>query len=155
MTNGPISRALVGIVLSVSSAMVAGLLAATPATAAIDQSERSNPSAGVTDSDGDGVQDRPDAVSASLAARLADKKVEDLSARTESAQLFANPDGTWTEEVASGPVRVRDDAGKPVVKYIAYAWARVFVGKYFRRKYPVWLGEYANTFTDYGRINPL
>jgi hypothetical protein len=37
--------------------------------------------------------------------------VEDLSQRSETGQVFANPDGTWTSEEAPGPVRVQDDAG--------------------------------------------
>jgi RHS repeat-associated protein len=41
---------------------------------------------------------RPDSVSASLTARSSGRSVEDLSQRTESAQTFANPDGTWTLE---------------------------------------------------------
>ena len=57
------------------------------------------------------MTERPDAVSAAVTARLTGEPVEDLSARTESAQVFANPDGTWTSEAASGPVRVVDDAG--------------------------------------------
>lgn len=41
---------------------------------------------------------RPDAVSAQVTARVSGERVEDLSARTESEMLFANPDGTWTLE---------------------------------------------------------
>ncbi|MFD1825235.1 MULTISPECIES: DNRLRE domain-containing protein [Mumia] len=99
------------IVITVSTALVAGTLGPASSAAALTEPEEPSPSVVVTDSDRDGVQDRPDAVSAALAARLADEKVEDLSARTESTQLFANPDGTWTQEAASGPVRVVDEAG--------------------------------------------
>jgi hypothetical protein len=35
------------------------------------------------------------------------ERVEVVSARTESTQLFANPDGTMSWEAAAGPVRVR------------------------------------------------
>lgn len=75
--------------------------AATPVKAA---AERQDPA----DSDGDGVPDRPDTVSAALAARALDKRVEDLSQRTSTTQVFANADGTWTTESYAGPVRVQD-----------------------------------------------
>ncbi|WP_228551912.1 DNRLRE domain-containing protein [Mumia zhuanghuii] len=91
--------------------LLVGTLGAAPSVAAPVEPEEWSPSAVVMDADRDGVQDRPDAVSASLASRQADEKVEDLSARTETKQIFANPDGTWTEETASGPVRVADGAG--------------------------------------------
>lgn len=41
---------------------------------------------------------RPDAVSAQVTARASGQRVEDLSARSGSERLFANPDGTWTLE---------------------------------------------------------
>ncbi len=37
--------------------------------------------------------------------------VEDVSQRTESTQTFANPDGTWSTEMATGPVRVQRENG--------------------------------------------
>ncbi|MCW2783466.1 MAG: hypothetical protein JWR35_3917 [Marmoricola sp.] len=55
--------------------------------------------------------ERPDAVSAMLTARATGHRVEDLSQRTQTTQVFANPDSTWTSEQAPGPVRVRDAAG--------------------------------------------
>lgn len=63
------------------------------------------------DSDGDGDLDRPDGVSAAIAARFSKKPVEDLSKRTETTRTLVNPDGTLTDEQAGGPVRVQDDAG--------------------------------------------
>lgn len=54
---------------------------------------------------------KPDATSAMIAARASGVRVEDLSQRTETTQVFANPDGTWTSETADAPVRVRDDKG--------------------------------------------
>ncbi|MCX6398299.1 MAG: DNRLRE domain-containing protein [Propionibacteriales bacterium] len=41
-----------------------------------------------------------------------DSRVEDLSARTPSSAMFANPDSTWTLESYSGLVRSRDDQDK-------------------------------------------
>lgn len=45
------------------------------------------------------------------AARDSGDRVEDESQRTETTQVFANPDGTWTAEIASEPVRVQDSSG--------------------------------------------
>lgn len=59
---------------------------------------------------------RPDAVSASVSARATGHRVEDLSQRTETSSVFANPDGTWTAETAPEPVQVQDEQG---------AWHRV------------------------------
>lgn len=65
----------------------------------------------VGDSDGDGVLDRPDAVSAAVTARVLDAPVEDLSARTDSATTVVNPDGTKTMKDYGSPVRVLDGEG--------------------------------------------
>jgi hypothetical protein len=54
---------------------------------------------------------RPDSVSAMVTARASGVRVEDLSQRTQESQVFANPDGTWTSESASEPVRVQDAHG--------------------------------------------
>ncbi|HWH00397.1 MAG TPA: LamG-like jellyroll fold domain-containing protein [Pilimelia sp.] len=50
---------------------------------------------------------RADAASAAVAAKLCDGPVEVLGRRSETTQVFANPDGTLTEERALAPVRVR------------------------------------------------
>lgn len=100
---------LTGVVLAISVALI-GLTTTGPALGDEPQPP-ALPAVGSIDSDGDGVEDRPTAVDAASAAVFLDEPVEDLSSRTESAQLFANPNGTWTQETASGPVRVVDDAG--------------------------------------------
>ncbi|MBY8870259.1 DNRLRE domain-containing protein [Micromonospora sp. PLK6-60] len=51
--------------------------------------------------------DRPDVTSAAVAAKLCGDRVEALDRRTETTQVFVNPDGTRTEERALAPVRVR------------------------------------------------
>ncbi|WP_433461138.1 LamG-like jellyroll fold domain-containing protein [Micromonospora sp. CA-248212] len=51
--------------------------------------------------------DRADEVSAAIAAKLCASRVEVKNRRTETTQVFANPDGTLTEEQALAPVRVR------------------------------------------------
>ena len=55
-------------------------------------------------------EDAPPVGDPKLSEEAADlgRRVEDVAKRTQSAQLFANPDGTWTFEEASGPVRVQD-----------------------------------------------
>ena len=58
------------------------------------------------DSDGDGKADRPDRVSAMSTAIAEKKRVEDLSARTSTSTSFANPDGSWTTDLYTAPVRV-------------------------------------------------
>lgn len=57
------------------------------------------------------VSPRSDAVSAMVAAQSAGQRVEDLSQGDAFTQVFANPDGTWTTESASEPVRAQDDKG--------------------------------------------
>jgi RHS repeat-associated protein len=56
--------------------------------------------------------ERPDAVSAMVTARVTGERVEDLSQRTESSVVFANPDGTWTSEATTEPERVVDEEGE-------------------------------------------
>ena len=63
------------------------------------------------DSDGDGVADRPDAVSASSAARASDDQVEVLSERTASTRTLANPDGSFTTDSFAEPVWTEDEEG--------------------------------------------
>jgi len=46
-----------------------------------------------------------------VTARASGKRVEDESQRTEFTRVYANPDGTWTNETASGPESVRDETG--------------------------------------------
>lgn len=71
---------------------------ATPAAAAPAPAER--------------ITEQPDRVSAALTARTQGSRVESLSERTESSATYANPDGTTTVDMATGPVRFRDAAGE-------------------------------------------
>jgi RHS repeat-associated protein len=90
----------------VASVFASGL-AATPVTA-VEPAAASAPSAEVT---GPAETERPDAVSAMVTAQAQGTPVEDVSQRTEDTRVVANPDGTWSSEVASGPVRMRTDDG--------------------------------------------
>ena len=63
------------------------------------------------DSDGDGDPDSPDEFSASVSAKLSGEQVEDLSARSEVAQTFAQPDGTFLTRTYAGIQRVEDESG--------------------------------------------
>ncbi|MFE2729280.1 ricin-type beta-trefoil lectin domain protein [Kitasatospora sp. NPDC059327] len=49
----------------------------------------------------------PDEASALLSARLQGHRVEVTGARTETATLWANPDGTLTADRSTGPIRMR------------------------------------------------
>ena len=61
------------------------------------------------------VTERPDRVSAVLAARLQDSRVEISSERTETTTVFANPDGSFSMDVTPNPIRVqRGDGWVPV-----------------------------------------
>ncbi|MEV6927409.1 DNRLRE domain-containing protein [Dactylosporangium sp. NPDC051485] len=55
--------------------------------------------------------DRPDRAAASITARMCGGKVEVSGERSETLQLWANPDGTLTAEQHGGPVRMRDGKG--------------------------------------------
>ncbi|MER7754976.1 DNRLRE domain-containing protein [Kitasatospora sp. NPDC097643] len=61
------------------------------------------------------VNEAPDTASALLAARLNGRRVEVTGARTATTTLWANPEGTLTQDTATGPVRVKvGDAWVPV-----------------------------------------
>ncbi|WP_338897771.1 hypothetical protein WBG99_21050 [Streptomyces sp. TG1A-60] len=59
-----------------------------------------------------GPAEADDEASAQLMARLQDRRIEILGARTEATTTWANPDGTVTVESFTGPIRVQDAAGK-------------------------------------------
>lgn len=63
------------------------------------------------DSDGDGILDRPDTVSAVVTARAVGEPVEDLSQRTETMRVTVDPDGSITEELHAAPMWVQDAEG--------------------------------------------
>lgn len=48
---------------------------------------------------------------AAAAAAESGERVEVTAARTEESQVFANPDGTFTQETSAAPVRARQDDG--------------------------------------------
>ncbi|MFI5527709.1 DNRLRE domain-containing protein [Kitasatospora sp. NPDC051853] len=57
----------------------------------------------------------PDEASALLAARLNKRRIEVTGARTANTTLWANPEGTLTQEIADGPVRMKSgEAWVPV-----------------------------------------
>ncbi|WNZ14545.1 DNRLRE domain-containing protein [Streptomyces sp. 11x1] len=59
-----------------------------------------------------GPAEADDEASAQLMARLQDRRIEILGARTAATTSWANPDGTVTVESFTGPIRVKDAAGK-------------------------------------------
>lgn len=67
------------------------------------------------------VAERPDGRSAMLTARSQGQQVEDLSQRTETAQTWAQPDGTWKTSIHTGQQRFRDVHGNWVNVNLALA----------------------------------
>lgn len=63
-----------------------------------------------------GELSRPDSLSASVTARSTGERVEDLSQRTESSRVFANPDSTWTLDAYTAPQFTQAPDG---------SWARI------------------------------
>lgn len=54
----------------------------------------------------------PDEASARLKARLEQRRIEVLDGRSETVTTWVNPDGSVTQDLATGPVRFRDGAGQ-------------------------------------------
>ncbi|MCG5472889.1 DUF6531 domain-containing protein [Micromonospora sp. LAH09] len=52
-----------------------------------------------------------DEAAAMATARACGTAVENLAGRSETTDVFANPDGTWTAKIHAGPVRMRDAKG--------------------------------------------
>jgi hypothetical protein len=84
--------------------MVTGL-AAVPASAAGSESVGAATTSSV-------VAERPDAVTAQMAARAQGSRVEVAGERSESRRVWANPDGSFTAEVYAGPNWVQDAQGR-------------------------------------------
>ncbi|WP_042437416.1 RHS repeat-associated core domain-containing protein [Streptacidiphilus albus] len=61
------------------------------------------------DAKGLGPAEAQDRASALLTARLQQRRIEVLDARTDASQTFANPDGTLTVSASAEPVRVLSD----------------------------------------------
>lgn len=55
---------------------------------------------------------RPDSRSALATAQATGHRVEDLSQHTQTARVFANPDGTWTADSTTEPAYVQDAQGE-------------------------------------------
>ncbi|MEU2614920.1 LamG-like jellyroll fold domain-containing protein [Micromonospora sp. NPDC007271] len=87
-------------------ALTAGLIEApaAPARAAVPAPQRQAPAAGKSPC----PVDRADEASAAVAAKLCGARVEVSNRRSETTQVFANPDGTYTEERSLAPVRFVD-----------------------------------------------
>ncbi|GAA2995324.1 hypothetical protein GCM10020229_04820 [Kitasatospora albolonga] len=97
--------------------MVLGLLVQTGAVVdAVASSPRTpKPGAKPSASPTGVVGEAPDEASALLAARLNKRRIEVTGARTATTTLWANPEGTLTQEIADGPLRMRSgEAWVPV-----------------------------------------
>ncbi|MFE4977507.1 ricin-type beta-trefoil lectin domain protein [Kitasatospora sp. NPDC056651] len=93
--------------LLVESGVALDALTATPAAAAGRATSAQAAGASTTEA--------PDQASALLAARLNKRRIEVTGARTETLTLWANPDGTLSQELSVGPIRMKaGDAWVPV-----------------------------------------
>ena len=101
------ARRGLSIVASVcAGALIGSILVAPEAGWAADGS-KSEAEKAVSASD---VTERDDTVSAQVSARVVGHRVEDLSQRNATTQVFANPDGSWTNE-STDAVRFVKDRG--------------------------------------------
>lgn len=92
------SRALTCVVsTAVALGGLQAMALATPPASVVGQAAPSAP-----------ITEKPDPLSASLAAKTTGDRVEVTSARTERATTFANPDGTFTVEGHTGQIRFRE-----------------------------------------------
>ncbi|MFJ1753080.1 ricin-type beta-trefoil lectin domain protein [Kitasatospora sp. NPDC088134] len=85
--------------LLVESGVALDALTAVPAAAAEPASSAPPAKSSATEA--------PDEASALMAARLNKRRIEVTGARTETSTLWANPDGTLSQEMAAGPIRMR------------------------------------------------
>ena len=94
----------------------------TPLRAAAQKDVRAS------DTDGDGTLDSSNTASAVADAAADGRRVEDTSQRTETTQVFANPDRTFTAEIYPAPVRMErkdgswDDIDLDLVKRADGSW---------------------------------
>jgi RHS repeat-associated protein len=94
------------IALLVAGTLAASLLPLGPAAADEPATSSRSPRQA-----SDPVRQRPDRVSAMLAAQAQKSRVEVTGDRTDTSTTFANPNGTVTVEHSAGPVRVRHGDG--------------------------------------------
>ena len=87
-----------------ASISVYGLAVPTRLTPAVSAAAAAAPVGGVSSS-------APDDLSAAAAARRSGSRVLVSGSRSERAETYANPDGTFTQEVAASPVRAPQGQG--------------------------------------------
>ncbi|MFK0195862.1 DNRLRE domain-containing protein [Kitasatospora sp. NPDC090308] len=85
--------------LLVQSGVALDALTAAPAAAAESAPSQQTPNASTTEA--------PDEASALLAARLNKRRIEVTGARTETSTVWANPDGTLSQDMSAGPIRMK------------------------------------------------
>lgn len=88
------------------AAEAAVLIESTGQTVAVGRSAAASTGA---DAKGLGPAEAQNQASALLTARLQQRQIEVLDARTDASQTFANPDGTLTLSASAEPVRVQRD----------------------------------------------
>lgn len=92
-----------------SVVLTASLLPFVPGQAVQADPTPSEPAAPTNDSSE--ALERPDEASARVTARVANRRVEVTGLRTETIAVFANPDGTLTQEQTVRPTRVQKSDG--------------------------------------------
>lgn len=87
--------------------LMGSLAVAIPASAEDTESPSPPKTAAPIDSDDDGTLDALTTAAAAAGAASEDEPVEDLSQKTETATVLANPDGTLTAKEYATPVRIK------------------------------------------------
>lgn len=96
----PISIAALAVTALISTFGVQPVVGQLPTAAAAAEPESGQP------------ESRPDQATASAAAKSSGERVEIASATNVDRQVFAEPDGTLTAELNSGPVRAKNATGE-------------------------------------------
>lgn len=103
----------------IGTAVVLGVSVLTFAPPSFSTTPGEPPVAAVaaSDSDDDGILDARDTASAAAAAAAQDERVEDLSQRTENVSVYANENGTFTQQDFGGAIRVKQSGDWVPVDY--------------------------------------
>ena len=109
-TVGRISRLRTAAVVTVALAVMAAVMTATPSTATPEAKPvtKLKPSPDKNTKKGS----ESDRGKAQAKARKSKKRVEVKSEQTTTESVFANPDGTFSQEKAATPIRAKDANGK-------------------------------------------
>lgn len=102
------ARRLGALAVPLSILLLAEVGIASGTAAAADGTQGRQVSAAAQAAERQGAAEARDEVAARAAAAAQERPVEVLGARTENTTLWANPDGTMSQETHAGPVRFRE-----------------------------------------------